>query len=290
MAAGDPISKLKAIHQEAQLRSQTPPPSPPKPTSNKNVNVLQLPIWPEERRGVPNDLVRSALFTVGNHRKKREFRKNHLIAALGDISIMYTGEELRQDDEDVFLQLAHLARLTPLGHTVEFTAHAMMKSLGWSTDGRAYERLRDCISRLSATGIEVRSDNRGYSGSLVRDFAWQDLSGRSSRRWKVRLEPRIIALFGKVAYTSIDWQQRLQLGYLAKWLHSFYYTHAHPYPMKVATLRKLCGSGTRDLSKFRQLLRSALDELKSVEFLSTWHIDSKTDLVHVTRLAALSGN
>jgi hypothetical protein len=286
MATSDPITKLKAIHLEAQLRTQdkltTAELTPP-----KSAKVLQLPIWPEERRGVPNDLVRSALFTVGNHRKQREYRKNHLIAALGDISIVYTGEEILQDDEDVFLQLAHLARLTPLGHTVEFTAHAMMKSLNWSTDGRAYERLRDCISRLSATGIEVRNENRGYSGSLVRDFAWQDMSGKSSRRWKVRLEPRIIALFGKVAYTSIDWEQRLQLGYLAKWLHSFYYTHANPYPMKPATLRKLCGSATRDLSKFRQLLRSALDELKSVGFLSAWHIDPKTDLVHVSRVAAL---
>jgi len=58
--------------------------------------------------------------------------------------------------------------------------------------------------------------------------------------------------------------------------------------MKVATLRKLCGSATRDLSKFRQLLRSALDELKSVGFISLWHIDSKTDLVHVTRITTLS--
>lgn len=287
MAATDPISKLKAIHLEAQLRSQEKPKAdePPLPATAK---VLQLPIWPEERRGVPNDLVRSALFTVGNHRKKREYRKNYLIAALGDISIVYTGEELRQDDEDVFLQLVHLARLSPLGHTIEFTAHAMMKSLAWSTDGRAYERLKDCISRLSATGIEVRNETRGYSGSLVRDFAWQDMSGNSSRRWKVRLEPRIIALFGKVAYTSIDWEQRLQLGYLAKWLHSFYYTHANPYPMKAATLRKLCGSATRDLSKFRQLLRSALDELIAVGFLSDWNIDPKSDLVYVTRMTALS--
>ncbi len=57
--------------------------------------VVQLPLWPELRRGIPNDLVRGALFTVGNSRMPRAYRKTMVIASLGGIAITYTGEELR---------------------------------------------------------------------------------------------------------------------------------------------------------------------------------------------------
>jgi hypothetical protein len=247
-------------------------------------NVIQLPFWPEQRRGVPNDLVRGALFTVGNVRIKRAYLRNTVVATLSGIEIRYTGEELRQDDQDVFLQIVHLARLVPLGAPVTFTAHAILKALKWHPNVRSYTRLRDTITRLKATGLEVRGDQRGYSGSLIRDFYWKDdATGESSRVWSVRLEPQIAALFSHVAYSQIEWEQRLALGQLAKWLHSFYHTHRRPLAIKVDTIRKLCGSATKDLSKFRQLLRDALQELRSIAFLSDFNIDSKRDLVHVVR-------
>ncbi len=275
----------KARQRAESSSSETPTAASPKTISTEE-NVVQLPIWREDRRGMPNDLVRSALFTIGNSRQKRSFRKDAVIAALGEVEITYTGEELRQDDEDVFLQLVHLARLAPLGETVEFTAHAMLKALRWSTDSRAYQRLRDSINRLAATGLSVSNDENGYNGSLVRDFEWKQTNGASSRTWKVRLEPRIVALFGRVTYTQIDWEQRLKLGNLAKWLHSFYYTHASPYDLKVQTIHALSGSSTRDLSKFRQTLRAALEELAKVGFLEDWRIERRTDLVHVTRVTS----
>lgn len=246
--------------------------------------ILQLPIWPEQRRGVPNDLVRGALFTVGNVRIKRNFLKNSLIATLSGLEIRYTGEELRQDDQDVFLQIVHLARLVPLGAPVTFTAHAMLQSLKWHPNVRSYTRLRDTITRLKATGLEVRGDQRGYSGSLIRDFSWKDDStGNNSRVWGVRLEPEIAALFNHVAYSQIEWEQRLALGHLAKWLHSFYHTHRRPVAIRVDTIRRLCGSATKDLSKFRQLLRDALQELRAITFLTDYAIDPERDLVRVVR-------
>ena len=252
-------------------------------SEGRNGKIVQLPLWPNSRRGIPNDLVRGALFTVGNCRTARAFKKNAVIATLGGIDVAYTGEELRQDDEDVFLQLVHLARTTPLGNQVTFTAHSLLKSLEWSTNKPSYERLKATITRLSATGLEVRTERAGYSGSLIRDFEWREEDGRSSRAWKVRLEPRIISLFGHVSYSQITWDQRLQLGNLSKWLHSFYYSHAKPYPMKVETLHLLCGSTTKSRAKFRQLLKKSLDELVSVEFLESWELSTKDDKVFVTR-------
>lgn len=247
-------------------------------------NVIQLPIWPEKRRGVPNDLVRGALFTVGNVRIKRAYLRNIVVATLSGIEIRYTGEELRQDDQDVFLQIVHLARLVPLGAPVTFTAHAILKALKWHPNVRSYTRLRDTVTRLKATGLEVRGDKRGYAGSLIRDFSWKDdETGARSRDWVVRLEPQIAALFSHVAYSQVDWEQRLALGQLAKWLHSFYHTHRRPLPIKVDTIRRLCGSATKDLSKFRQLLRDALQELRSIAFLADFTIDSERSRSRGTR-------
>ena len=85
-------------------------------TPSPTVTQLQLPLWPNDLRGIPNAFARSALFNVANARKgERSNVKRLEIAALRGISITYTGEELRQDDEDVFLQLLHIARDTELG-------------------------------------------------------------------------------------------------------------------------------------------------------------------------------
>lgn len=270
---------------EASLKAHNPQQFPPtKPSeSYPKGKLYQLPMWPDARRGIPNALVRGALFTVGNCRHQRLYRKNTVIAVLGDAEINYTGEELRQDDEDVFLQLVHFARLSPLGTEMEFTGHSLLKTLGWPTNSRSYDRLRNTITRLSATGLEVRGESHGYSGSLIRDFLWKEPDGRCSRVWKVRLEPRIVALFGHMIYTQLDWNQRLRLGNLAKWLHSFYYTHANPFPLKVETIHRLCGSSTQSLPKFRQLLKRALDELIEVGFFECWELDNRTQLIHVIR-------
>jgi hypothetical protein len=252
-------------------------------TSIERSNIVQLPLWRDDRRGVPNDLVRSALFTVGNPRNKRRDMKQAIIAAIGDIEIRYTGEELRQDDEDVFLQLVHLARLADLGDIVTFSARSLLSALGWATDGGSYKRLKASITRLSANTLTVQNGERGYSGSLIRDFQWKGEGTRSSPKWQVRFEPRIVALFGQTTYTQVLWEQRLRLSNVGKWLHSFYATHAKPFPMKPDTLHRLSGSQVKEPRKFRQMLRTELDALVKVGFLETWDIDGKTGLVHVLR-------
>lgn len=276
-------SALKRFEESMQKKGAATPTKKPTTVSyGKGADIIQLPIWSEARRGIPNDLVRGALFTVGNCRSERAFRKGIKIATLGGVDVHYTGEELRQDDEDVFLQLVHLARLVPLGGDIQFTAHSLLKSLEWATNKPSYDRLKKTINRLTATGLEVSSKSGGYSGSLIRDFEWRELDGSASRKWKVRLEPKIISLFGHVKYSQIVWDKRLKLGNLAKWLHSFYYSHAKPFPMKVETIHILCGSATKSRAKFRQMLKKSLNELLVVGFL-TEAIISSDDKVQVTR-------
>jgi hypothetical protein len=255
------------------------------------VSPDQLPIWPADLRGLPNCFARSALFNVANVRAgARDNLKRRPIAALRGIEITYTGEELRQDDEDVFLQILHIARMHPLGTHVQFTAYSMLTELGWTKNSASYRRLVDCLDRLKASAVAVTVELPGagarqnYTGSLIRSFRWkEDAGGATLRQWEILLEREIISLFGPATYSRLDWKMRLKLSPLAKWLHSFYITHAEPYPYSVAKLHELCGSEIAELRKFRYKLKLAAGRLVETGFFSSAAIDPRTDLLMVSR-------
>ena len=272
----NPTDRIKHLRARASRRASRP---------GSSGEVVQLPIWPEPTRGLPNTIARSALFTVRYRNSRRRHLKGHVVAALSGITITYTGEELRQDDETVMLQLLHLARLQPLGEPVTFTPYSFLRSIRWPTSGRNhYDRLAACIDRLNATGINVASRTIRYGGSLVRKFSYMDdETGERLPQWTVWLEPEIIRLFGADDYSRLHWEQRLQLKKpVSQWLHSFYAGHREPHALKVTTIMQLCGSSTRSVSSFRGALRRALDDLVRVGFLVEWRIDDD-DLVHVVK-------
>jgi hypothetical protein len=286
----EPLNKLKALEKRQAKRTSTKTEGKQQ-ASNKcrefaivPPKIVQLPIWPEFLRGVPNDFIRSPLFNVANHRKKRTYFEEIEIPSMGDVLITYTGEELRQDDEDVLLQILHLARRQSLDWAVEFVAAEIIKNLRWTKNTRSYNRLKITLRRLNATSLTIstRKGDRGFSGSLIRAFEWKEHSGQPSRVWKVWLEPKIAALFNGVLYSRIIWDQRMCLGTLAKWLHNFYASHAEPFPIKIETLYRYSGSSNAAMRSFRQCLRQALKELTEVGFLEKGSID-KSDRVIVQR-------
>lgn len=250
---------------------------------NSVAKIIQLPLWGDDKRGVPNEIIRSALFNVRNRNTARRDFKDEPIMVLGDGEITYRGEELRQDDEDVWLQLMHLARLQPLGKQVEFTAYSMLTALGWATSSHGYNRLRRCIRRMQATSLAIHSKRlgQGISVSLIHEFEWEDERGAKLDCWRVWISPKMQQLFGDVYYTQLEWEQRRQLGPIAKKLHGIYGSHAAPYPMKIETIKAGCGASAKRLREFKGSLIEALDELKEVGFLADWRIDK--DLVYVTR-------
>lgn len=251
--------------------------------------TLVLPTWSEHKRGVPNIIARSALFRVGSSRNKREYLEGHEIAAYGKTGkISYTGFELRQDDADVFLQLIHLQRLTTFEAGVEFLTTPMLKILGRSQNSIYTEKLKRTLIRLQATALVVESteeDGRtiGYSGSLIQRFSWQDEKGEARRSWKVWFDPKIVALFDWAAYSQFDWQTRIKLGPLAKWLHLNYSTHKKPLPLKCETIMQACGSSMKQLKHFRQELNEAGKELVALGFLNSCEIDPKRDVFIVSK-------
>ncbi|ADJ29871.1 plasmid replication initiator TrfA [Nitrosococcus watsonii] len=275
----DRINKIAARSKQRKKAS----PSKNSTTGEEEQNLI-LPSWPEWERAIPNEIVRSALFNIGNRRERREYHEDVPIVVLGDGEIIYRGQELRQDDQDVWLYVLQLARHQPLGEWVEFSAYSFCKSLGWSTSGQSYKRLMTCLSRMQATALKIRNKrlNKGISLSLIRMFDYEDDQGNRLDRWRVWVEPKMRQLFGNVHYTRLEWKQRRQLKPLAKWLQGYFASHKQPKPVSVASLHQGCGSEQKQLRFFRPKLKSALDEMKAIGFLEVWCLDDK-DRIHVVR-------
>lgn len=252
-------------------------------TSTDTQAFLTFPNIPEGKRIIPNDLIRSSLFTISNHNVKRDIYKKKEIYTFGETKITYSGEELRQDDEDVWLQIIYLCSKNK-AESIEFMPYSILKHLNWPARTQYCEKLRECIDRMNSTSLEIfnKSLRHGLSISMIRKFAWKDEKEEKLKKWKVWLEPEIIKLFGSMCYSKILWDQRKKLKPLAKWLHAYYSSHAEPFPIKINTILNACGSKTKNIKHFKPLLKNALTELVVVGFLEDFWIHPN-DLVYVTR-------
>lgn len=217
--------------------------------------AVQLPLWPEVVRGVPNAALRSALF--GAIKKgARPYWERQKIHAQEGISIIYTGARLDQGDLDVWETVLHMVRLQALGDECRVTAYSLLKVLGKTDTGKNRQILSRRLSRMKATGVDVNVGKFSYEGSLIDEV----YRAEESRAYVIRLNPKLRALFEAGQFTHIDWNVRHALDGkpLAQWLHGYYASHAKPYPISVATLHQFCGSEAALLSDFKKDLLRAL--------------------------------
>ena len=243
--------------------------------------VIQLPLWPEPKRGTPNSFIRSALFAAIQS-KDRVFLKEATLASQKGIAVKFTGEQLNQEDLTVWETLAHLARQHPLGQTCEFTAHGLLKSLGMHTGLSQHKQLHSTIIRLTACAVQITHEGKTYFGPLVKSGLKDELTSH----YRIELNRELIRLFGDNQWTALDWQQRQQLRgkHLAQALHAFYSSHRQPFPVKLDTLRGYVGSKNMQKAGFKTKLRAALEELVTIGFLTTYQLTG--DVVSVQRSAA----
>lgn len=247
----------------------------------EKTRVVQLPLWPEPKRGTPNSFIRSALFSAIQS-KDREFIKGVTIASQQGIEIKFTGEQLNQEDLTLWETLVHLARQNPLGYSCSFTAHGILKAMRLNTGGDEHRRLHEGITRLIACAVEIRHSGQIYVGSLIEGSRSEEDTGHYS----VRLNREIIKLYGETQWTAIDWEQRLEMRRkpLAQAIHAYYSSHREPFPIKLETLRDITGSRNSELRGFKRRVNEALNELVSIGFLQGFKIEG--DLVRVNRARA----
>ena len=270
--------RLSSIRQGIQERQKRRPQKP------KSAEIVQLPLWPEPARGVPNSALRGALFAAIQG-KGRQFIKKELLAVQEGIQITFTGEQLNQNDLDVWETALHISQVQKigLGNICRFSARSFLKLMGRHTGKSQHEQLESEITRLTACEVELREGRYVFGGSLIQNHARDE----DSKFYCLELNPRLQEMYD-AGWTAIDWQQRQQLRNkpLAQWLHGFYATHATPFPLRVEYLRQLSGSKTKSLQRFKQALMKALEDLKAIGIILDFEI--KDGLVYVERMPSTS--
>jgi hypothetical protein len=287
---------LRARHQANQAKSAPPTadplsaPATPAPVSPEtkppSAKPVRLPTFPEVTRPAANPLSRSALFAAIQG-KDREMLKDCLIASADGWRILFSGEQLNQDDYDTLMQLIFMAKDTPVGEYVTASSHAMLKAMGRDTGGKAHQTLKEEIKRLVSGTLEIENKKYGYMGHLVDDAVQDDVS----KNWSYRINPRFSELFNFTHYTLVDLEQRKKLKRkdLARWLQLELASHAAPFARSVEYYREKSGSRASDLFGFRRALRRALDDLKENGDITSWTIDDH-DLVHIERTPSSTQN
>jgi hypothetical protein len=243
--------------QEAEIRGEKIT-LPQQALEPKQEIQVQLPMWGERIRGVPNSVLRSALFTA-TRRGKRQYFERQKIASVDGIKVIFTGPRLDQADLDVWEQCLHLARTEGLGNTIQFTAYGFLKAIGRNTGKSDREWLACAFARLRTSDVEINDGKRAFFGALVSSGQ----KNEATEKYELVLNPRIASMYNDDSWTGIDWEQRKALmgKPLALWLHSFYSSHAKPFDYKVETIYGLCGSETKDMKAFKQMLKEALEAL-----------------------------
>jgi len=248
--------------------------------------LLRLPVIPQETRPAVNVICNSALFAAVQG-KDRQLLNKRLLDTQDGVEIIFSGEQFNQDDHDVLMQLVYLASQHELGEPITVSAHSLLKALGRGTSGKEHDQLKAEIERLVDGTIYLKTKRFDYVGHLI-DDAQQD---KKTRFWTYRANPTLGKFYDVNNYTLIDWESRKALKgkALARWLQLQLASHAHPFPMKVETIRRLSGSRAKSLRHFREQLRIALDDLKANGSITSWQID-ESDKAHVDRGDAISAS
>ena len=243
----------------------------------KDSKIYQLPVWPEPARGIPNPVLRGALFAAVQGKYRAVFQRE-LLACQKGLQIRFTGIQLDQSDLDVWEQALHLARHHPLGSRCEFSVYGFLKALGRKTGKSEHEWLKNAFARLMGCGVEItnQQERKTYGGSLL-EFMRDDDSGR----YVVIFNPKILTLY-EGGWTAIDWQARqlLRGKPLALWLHGYLASHAKPYPIKIETLRAFSGSNNKAVRLFKRKLIAALNELKAIQFIRDYAFEDDNVIIN----------
>jgi hypothetical protein len=246
--------------------------------------IYQFPIWPEPRRGIPNEIIRSALFAA-IQAQGREYLECAEIACQDGYAVRYTGQRLDQSHLDVFEGVMHIARGIHEGNKICFSAHRLLRLIGRSTGKSDHAWLSRTLHNLTATSLEIRDlqAKRVFWGSLLPRGA----ADEETAQYVVEINRDLIRLFDR-GFTQIDWDQRRHLRRkpLAQWLHLYFSSHAKPFPVSVAWLHEKSGSQSGSLRSFRQKLKAALDEIQHVGVIVSWKIEG--DVVAVVRVPSPS--
>lgn len=244
------------------------------------LTLFDIAPWDDDMRAMPNDWLRSALFTTRNKRMPREVMDRQSVYHVHqDVSITYTGAELRAyDDELVFLQVLEYGKRVPPGEPVTFTFYEICTDLDWPINKGYYDRVETCLTRMQATAVQFSSKRVGRleSLSLISRFRILNKGNNATQRCQVEIDLDILYLFAGKYYSRFIWEPYRKLTPTARRLFDYFVTHKEPFPLSLESFKSLCGSDSNRPSRWREQVRKACTELVGSQLVKeAWVNDDK---------------
>jgi hypothetical protein len=255
---------------------------------------VYLPSWREAAVGLPNLLLRSALFsatTAGDSLFEAP------IASQGDTVLTMTGPQLCDYDRRAFAVCLNYYRDDrPLSSGadpkwVKVSFWQLAQDLKVAYGANTHKAIRESLVRLNAAHIRIRVKRQDIpmprlievafdDGYLGRDTPNHLLRGSDLVAFKV--SDSVANLFGPADWSAISESALHNYSGLPSWLTSYYGTHASPYPLRIVDLHKYSGS-VCELREFRRRLKTALTKLQKEEIPIDFRVAGfEQDKTHVT--------
>lgn len=236
--------------------------------------------WPDDVRGVPNAILRSALFSPIKY-AKNEYLESSEIYAQGGIRIKYTGIRLNMYDLEIWETALHIAREQALGQACTSTAYRFLKLMG-KPDTSAYRKILEAsLTRMNATAIKIENNGYGYEGSMIMSVS------KGDRGYLIQFDPTIFPLFstGQCTHLNDLISKALSKKPIAAWLHRYYSSHAKPYPIKIQTFLSFTGCKNKNLASAKQNIKRGLAHLASAHKSNgqLFRYEIKNDLIYVKK-------
>ena len=245
---------------------------------------------------IPMGLLRSALFSVSILPEKKQQALPllndfpvHIDGGVLGASLKYSGPRLSQRHSLVWQAVICAATANGVKDNSRFLVPAdqLLSLIGSEADDQHQrERLWRSLIDLTKAHIAYSSKRIDYAGALVASAA-RDRSRESKEEvatgwlW-ISLNSDLIAyLSNEVLFNDLKRKSKLSKNYLACWLHDYIASHKAPPPKSVESIRKECGSTTKQLPAFRYRLKEAMNRITEGNdaLVISWSIDGQDRLV-----------
>ena len=243
-------------------------------------DLLPLPLWCGTERGIPNGLLRSALFGMVERGRRRLLNNEPLYTSRGT-RLKFSGEELDQKDCDVFMAFLELAQGQG-NYRAKCSFYGLRKILSISHGTNNANSLTNSIKRLTKAFIEMDTPGFYYCGHLLDSFAYSE----KEDIYIARINPELAVLFND-GYARLRVETRALLkGDLVKFLHGLVLSHEapshRPQSYKLETIYNLSRSKEKQKRNFKAKVKKGMEQLKKCGIVLKWDI-SKEGLLSFVR-------